>query len=304
MIICSTSCDMTSISREVPSQFHYLVFFSQEEEKIAREYHDPPPCKTVRYANEVHQPKLTGSFCRFLKTLLNNTHCEYSIRCHERSSHSETEDMCSLIPGEHYHILFYIKSFIGVEKFIKENLSEQILKPPKNSKIKNSHVKLFKVSYPENCLQSEFRLSGNRLFIHGDKLIKMLQMKPTLDLGCNFDLTWELQRACYTEFDDCEDIEKLSFLSRQLAKLENSQAVFKDSVLDFIDLLMRGFGTITASHHSSVLSVELGFSEAQCQCLECQEKSQLSSGVDSIANEAVKLDTNLFSYIDENAQFA
>ena len=66
---------------------------------------------------------------------------------------------------------------------------------------------------------------------------------------------------------------------------------------------MRGFGTITASHHSSVLSVDLGFSEAQCQCLECQDSSQPSSGVDSIANEAVKFDTNLFSYIDENAQF-
>ena len=250
---------MTSIFREVPSQFHYLVFFSQEE-KIAREYHDPPPCKTVRYANEVHQPNLTGSFCRFLKTLLNDTHCEYSIRCHERSSHSETEDMFSLIPGEHYHILFYIKSFIGAEKFIQENLSEQILKPPKNSKIKNSNVKLLKVSYPKKCLQSEFRLSGKRLFIHGDKLIKMLQLKPTTDFGCNFDLTLELQRACYTEFDDCEDIEKLSFLSRQLAK---SQAVFKDRVLDFTDLLMRGFGPITASHHSSVLSGDLGFSEAQ-----------------------------------------
>ena len=90
-------------------------------------------------------------------------------------------------------------------------------------------------------------------------------MKPTTDLGCNFDLTWELQRACYTEFDDCEDAEKLSFLSRQSAKLGKSQAVFKDSVLDFIDLLMRGFEMITASHHNSVVSVDLEFSEAQCQ---------------------------------------
>ena len=129
-------------------------------------------------------------------------------------------------------------------------------------------------------------------------------MKPTTDLGCNFDLTWELQSACYTEFDDCEDTEKLSFLNRQIAKLEKSQAVFKDSALDFNDLLMRGFGTITASHHSSVLSVDLGFSEAQCQCLECQQNSQSSSGMDSIANKAVKFDTNLFSCIDENAHFA
>ena len=184
----------------------------------------------------------------------------------------------------------------------QKNLSEHILKPPKNSKIKNSHVKLFKVSYPQNCLQSEFRLPGNRLFIRGDKLIKILKMKPTTDLGCNCDITWELQRACYTEFDDCEDVENLSFLSRQLANLEKSQEVFKDSVLDFIDLVMGGFGTITASHHNGVLSVDSGFSEAQCQCLEGEEISQASSEVDSIANEAVKFDTKLFSNIEENAR--
>ena len=92
----------------------------------------------------------------------------------------------------------------------------------------------------------------------------ILKMKPTTDLGCSYEMSWELQRSCYTEFDESEDIEKLSFLSKRLAELEKSPAVFKDSVLDFIELLMRGFGTTKASHHNNVLSVDLGFSDAQC----------------------------------------
>ena len=91
-------------------------------------------------------------------------------------------------------------------------------------------------------------------------------MKPTTDLGCSYEMSWELQPRCYTECDESEDIGKLSFLSKRLAELERSLAVFKDLVLDFFELLIRGFGTIKASHHNHV-SVDLGISDAQCQIL-------------------------------------
>ena len=92
---------MTSVLREVPSQFHYLVFSSNEEGEW--EEHEKPPLKIVRYANEFQQPKLPKSFCRFLKTLLSSTHCEYTIRCHNTGNLSETEDVCSKFTEEHYH---------------------------------------------------------------------------------------------------------------------------------------------------------------------------------------------------------
>ena len=190
---------------------------------------------------------------------------------------------------------------MGAEKFIKDTISNNFLNSQKGTKIKDSLVKLFKVSYPENCLQTEAQLGGNRLFYHGEKMKSILKMKPTTDLGCSYEMSWELQRSCYTEFDESEDIEKLSFLSKRLAELEKSPAVFKDSVLDFIELLMRGFGTPKASHHNNVLSVDLGFSDAQCQCFECQDSSTSFCGASLTANE--HNECYLFSFVDENAQF-
>ena len=85
----------------------------------------------------------------------------------------------------------------------------------------------------------------------------MSQTKSTKDLGCKFENVWELQRSCYTEFDENEDAEKLSYLSRKLAELQKSNAIFKDSVIDFINLLQRGFGNINIAHHNNVLKVIL-----------------------------------------------
>ena len=292
---------MTSIFREVPSHFYYLVFSSKEDD-LSQEYHEPP-CKVIKYANETHQSKLPGSLCRFLKGLLNSTHCEYSIRCHHNIDKAETGEVCSKFVGEHYHLTLYLKSFVGAEAFIKETISNHIICPPKGSKIKNSLVRLMRVSYPENCLQSEARLGGNRLLIQGDKLNSLMKSKPTPELGCNLNVVWEFQRSCYTEFDESEDIEKLSYLSRRLAQLEKSKAVFKDSVLDFIELLLRGFGTINASHHNNVLSVDLGFSNAQCQCYECKDSSNSVFDLNQRQTDDNKIDTTLFSFLDENAQF-
>ena len=92
---------MTSVLREVPSQFHYLVFSCTEEGEWGE--HEEPPLKIVRYANEFQQPKLPIGFCRFLKTLLSSTQCEYTIRCHNTGNFSETV-VCSNFTGEHYHI--------------------------------------------------------------------------------------------------------------------------------------------------------------------------------------------------------
>ena len=129
----------------------------------------------------------------------------------------------------------------------------------------------------------------------------MLQTKSTKDLGCKFENVWELQRSCYTEFDENEDAEKLSYLCRKLAELQEYNALFKDSVIDFINLLQRGFGNINTAHHNKVLKVDLGYSNAQCQCFECTEASP--SVFEGNERKDFKFDPNLFSLIDENAQF-
>ena len=122
-----------------------------------------------------------------------------------------------------------------------------------------------------------------------------MNAKSTASLGCDFNLSWEFHRTSYTDFDEEIDAEKVTYLSKKLVELQNSDGPFKDSVIDFIDLLKRGFGNINASHHNNVLSVDLGYSNAQCQCYECV-------GLASQENLFSQYSTNLFSY-DENAQF-
>ena len=129
----------------------------------------------------------------------------------------------------------------------------------------------------------------------------MLQTKSTKDLGCKFQNVRELQRTYYTEFDENEDAEKLSYLCRKLAELQKSNAIFKDSVIDFINLLQRGFGNINTAHHIIALKVDLGYSNAQCQCFESTEASD--SVFEGNERKDFKFDPNLFSFIDENAQF-
>ena len=74
------------------------------------------------------------------------------MRCLNTANKSEAEDECSDVLGEHYLVLFYIKSFVGAAKFIKDTKTNHILNPQKETEVKDGLVKLSKVSYQENCL--------------------------------------------------------------------------------------------------------------------------------------------------------
>ena len=190
---------------------------------------------------------------------------------------------------------------MGAENFIKESISENITRATPPLKNRNSFVKLFTVSYSENCIKREASYGGNQLFIHGERKKSMLQTKSTKDLGCKCENVWELQRSCYTEFEENEDAEKISHLCRKSAELQKSNAIFKDSVLDFINLLQRVFGNINIAHHNDVIKVDLGYFNAPCQCFECTEASDFV--FEGNERKDFKFDPNLFSFIDENAQF-
>ena len=158
---------MSFVLREIAPHFYYLVFFT-EEESLASDHQESLPYKKCKRADEL-QNRFPEILCRFIKKLLKNTHCEYSIRRHGEAKETEAY-LCSTIQGEHFDILLYIKSFVGAHKFIKKTLGTQNLGNQKTLKVTNSQVRLFKISYPENCLLTETRLSGKSLFIHGKKL--------------------------------------------------------------------------------------------------------------------------------------
>ena len=133
-----------------------------------------------------------------------------------------------------------------------------------------------------------------------DKMKKMKASLVTTDLGCQFEVIWELQREFCSPFGFIDDKERIAHC-KKLQELQKSESVFKDSVVDFIDVLMRGFGTMETSRHNSMLKIDLGCSNAQCQCFECLE-AQNSSFLFDIRDDS-KYRSNLFNLVDENTQF-
>ena len=113
-------------------------------------------------------------------------------------------------------------------------------------------------------------------------------------------MIWEFQRECYSPFVGIDDKKRVHHLCKKLQELQKSEAVFKDSVVDFIDTLMRGFATMEASHHNSILKVDLGFSNAQCQYFECLEEQ--NSSIPFYSRDDLNY-PNLFTFVDENTKF-
>ena len=78
-------------------------------------------------------------------------------------------------------------------------------------------------------------------------------------------------------------------------------AIFKDCMSDCINLCESGFENISIAHHNNVLKVGLGCSNAQCQYFECTAASD--SVFECSERKKFKLESNMFSFRDENAQF-
>ena len=230
---------------EVPSQFRYLV----DSSTYGGQWREPeePPFKIACEGFPV-----TRNFCRSLKTLSCSTLCENDIQFQNTGNFAETEDVFSSFTGEYYHIFFQLKSFVGAENFIKET---SVKISQENTTYKNSD-QLCRIVYSiitgklfEESLTME---TTDALYLAVER--KKVNQLKTWDANLK---VWEFWRSCYTEFDKIENSDKLSYLCRRLAELKNSNAIVKDCVIDFSNLLQRGFGSINIAHHNNVLKVEL-----------------------------------------------
>ena len=105
----------------------------------------------------------------------------------------------------------------------------------------------------------------------------------------------------FSEFDDNQEAEKLYYLCRKLTELQKSNAAFKDCVIDFINLLQRGYGIVNIAHFYNVHKVDFSYPNAQYQCFQFTEA--LDSVFDGNERKDFNFDPSLFSFIDKNAHF-
>ena len=81
---------MTSIFREVPSNFYYLIVYCEEDFEGDPL---PPPSKTAKIYAETNEVELPGTLNEFLTKLVASTKCDYTVRLHAHGC----EDICSVI---------------------------------------------------------------------------------------------------------------------------------------------------------------------------------------------------------------
>ena len=55
----------------------------------------------------------------------------------------------------------------------------------------------------------------------------------TFDLGCQYKVNCEFQRESYSLFKGMDDTDRVAHLRNKLMQLQKSNAVFKDSVVDY-----------------------------------------------------------------------
>ena len=101
---------MTSIFREVPNNFYYLMFYGVEDFEGDPV---PPPSKIAKTYAEANGIELSRRLTDFLKTLPDSRNFEYTIIRHAHGC----EDICSEIAQPHFNLLFYIKNFDGAENY-------------------------------------------------------------------------------------------------------------------------------------------------------------------------------------------
>ena len=205
---------MTSVFREIPSHFQNFVLYTHEEIVAADDVSEPPAPKVSKKKCQDHSEIIfPKSLCSFLKQLLRATSCEYTVRKPIFGKIGGTEEVCSQLQNDHYHILLHLKSFI------KETIGDIFTRKDKKFKVKNCVARLYAIPYPEICFKNEVTLSTNNFLIHGEKIKEMMNATTTNGLECKFNLTWKFHRTSYTQFDDDVDLEKLSYLSKKLVEL-------------------------------------------------------------------------------------
>ena len=275
----TTRREMTSVFREIPSNY-WLLLFSTEESQIYSDVYEKDS-----------NSKSPTSLSKMLEILSNSHKCQFIGRIHtkEDSTNGSLDEFCEAMPTNHHHVLLYLPQSTNAETMLKQTIS-QVLSNEQWAK-----VRLLTVSYPENFLKTETSTFCHRsLIVEGERMKSLMTRKTTESLGCSFNCVWELNR--HNSLGDCPDNEKALYIFQKLVELEKSDAPFKDTVISYIELLQRGIGRLFLSEHSRILDIDLGVSNAQCMCFEClNQPLQLDEAIDNTPSSS-----QLFSPYNED----
>ena len=111
--IQSKASAMTSIFREIPSNFYYWIFYCVKDSEADLIPSLSNSAKTYAKTNYFELPRTLSSY---IKTIVASTNCEYTLRLHVHGC----EVICSGKTVPQFRLLFYIKTFVRAETCFKK----------------------------------------------------------------------------------------------------------------------------------------------------------------------------------------
>ena len=92
-----------------------------------------------------------------------------------------------------------------------------------------------------------------------------------------------------------DDTDRVIRLCKILLPVQKSDPIFEDSALDFIEIPLRGFETVEASHHRNTFKVYLSCSSAQCCCFDCVESQ--NTNISRVNWDDLEYHSDLFIFL-------
>ena len=138
---------MTSVFREVPSDFWLLIFHTDETTTIEK------LSDTTRFTFPDSMPP---SLCNALQFLVCSHNAQYLTREHLQNEFScgHLEEFCQAMPSNHHHTLLYLPDCAEAETFLKQTILQVL------SITNNAHVKFMKSDIPNTF--SELKQTTNQ----------------------------------------------------------------------------------------------------------------------------------------------
>ena len=132
---------MTTVFREVPSNFWLLLFYT--DEKTAAQNFSETTGKTFL-------DSMLPSLCNAFEIQMCSQNAQYVSRQHQVNevNFGHLDGICETLPSNHHQTLLIIPDYSKAENLLKQTIIQVL------STVQNAHVRLMTVSYPENFLRA------------------------------------------------------------------------------------------------------------------------------------------------------
>ena len=206
---------MTSIFREVPSNYYYLIIYYEEDSEA-----DPiaPLSKSAKTYAETKDFELQRTSEVIKKNCCFNKLCMHYKIPRAWLWGRLFKNNITLFP---FTFLFNI--LFGTETYFRKTLAMTL---EKKNGWQDCNVTLCSVTYLELCFKTQLTNASSTLRMYGESLSMTSTPQVTLDLGCQYKVIWVYQRKNYSPFNGMDDTNRVAPLCVELLQLQKSDAVF------------------------------------------------------------------------------